>query len=73
MVIANLVQTLDEAVCIWHIANTIVKGMKPCFNYSDSIYECDSKVVWNPLESLTLLCQLIDEKENSEYKTVKHR
>ena len=59
------VPILDEAVYISHSANILGKGMNPTIP-SPVLGKC-----WGRLCSLTLVWQLVYEKENSEFKSVK--
>ena len=56
------VQILDEAVCISHNIYTLEKGMHPTI-FSPAIDKYEGR-----LSYLTLVKQLILEKENSEFK-----
>ena len=64
---ATRVQFLDEAVCISYSTNTIGKGINPI------ILPPAMGKLKDRLGSLTLVWQLVKEKENSDIKLVKPR
>ena len=59
------VQILDEADCISHTTNNLGKGNNP-----NILPPARSKLLGR-LGSLAMLWQLVEEKENSEFKPVK--